>query len=141
MMACASDDVSQDIVDLLITHKNCNINATETTGTTALMMAATNGRTEIVNTLLAHKNCNIDADRIGETALMIAKRLHQDKVVAVFENHQRRKRNWENRMNLMKVLTENKYLPLPASAAAVQAPPYEGVLGDLFLVQRIMSFI
>ncbi|WP_174481159.1 ankyrin repeat domain-containing protein [Spiroplasma endosymbiont of Danaus chrysippus] len=61
-----------EIVNTLLT-KNVNVNYSDQSGYSPLMIAAKNGHLDIVKTLLAHNNANIDdVDVNGNTALLFA---------------------------------------------------------------------
>ncbi len=115
------------------------------------MLAVENGQKDVVDILVA-RNCNLDLqNNDGMTALMLTVRCHHTchaEMTTLIENKLRHNRNWAHRKAMMMVLAENRYmLPSPVPSAAVSLVPssdvltHEKVLGNIFLVQQIISYV
>jgi len=72
MLFVAAQSGKTDIVDFLLTRA-ADVNASSTTGSTALHEAAWNGHTDVIELLLTKENAEIDRrDGNGDTALLLA---------------------------------------------------------------------
>ena len=138
------------VIDVLVTH-NCNLDLQGSDGSTALTAAARYGHKDVVDVLVTH-NCNLDLQNDdGVTGLMLTVTRHHSnhaELATLIESTLRRSRNWAHRKVLMMVLAESKYLlasPVPLAAASSLPSPdvltHEKVLGNVFLVQQIMSYV
>ena len=137
-LMAAAQNGCKDIVEALVAGK-CNLDLQNCKGYTALMLAVHRGHKDIVEVLVRH-NCNLSLrTNDGWTALKVSKLCDRTEIAIVIKKKLRRNRNWAHRKALMMVLVENKYLlasPVPPDVLS-----YEKVLGNIFLVQKIMSYV
>ena len=77
-----------DVVKLLLSKKDVDVNHVPIENLSALQLASSSGHLEIVTSLLAHKQIDVNfRDRMGRTALALAAMKDHDNVIQLLLNH------------------------------------------------------
>ena len=85
----ASLNADSEVVGLLLTRHDINVNTVDGDGSTALIIASLNGHTEIVRLLLTHPGINVNKMSTihGYTALIIASQKGHTEIVRLLLAH------------------------------------------------------